>query len=437
MQSQSYFRPCGWLAAAPAAVLLGICCLPAWAQTNYSYYDPAKNAGSAPSSTAPAKPGAPAAAANQAPACYSSQQSSVGGAVNETTCSQTKDGRKLESKSIQLSTAAGGPGSSYQEKDETVQVGPDTTRTVKTLLAPDADGYMRPIRVTVEETRQLPGGKESVVRTVSTPDLNGQLHVAQKEVSQTTPKGPGEQETHTTLLMPGSNGQLAPVIKTDQIEQKKGDEVQIRATQSRPDANGGWAPSLVQETVRKPGKDGSTTEEQKLYQPGLGGKLQLSRRKLTRQWTDKKGAQQSVEETYSGNAPGANHDAGGQLGLAERVSTTRKPGKNGAQEVRQKIETSNYGAPWAGLTVSGQVDETIRPAGNGRVETDQKVYAPNGNGRLSQISVFTGQAPAEQAAQPEKKQPEKKPQEIKAQEKIAQPSAKGKGRAHSAKGKQK
>jgi hypothetical protein len=431
---QSPWQQSGWLVAATLAVVLGIGGVAARAQSNYGYYDPAKKAEPASQTAAPGTSTAPAAPTNQAQTCYSSRQSSVGGAVQESTCTETKDGRKLESKSIQLTTAAGGAGSSYQEKEETVQVDPNTTRTTQTLLAPDADGNMKPVRIIVEETRHLAGGKETVVRTVSTPDLNGHLQVNQQEVSQTTPKGSDEQETQTTLLMPDSGGQLAPVIKTNQIERKKGEEVEVRSTQMRPDGNGGWAPSLVEESVEKPDKNGVVTKEQKLYQPNIVGKLQLSQRKVTRQWKDKTGAEQSVVETYSGNSPGTSNYPEGRLGLVERVSTTREAGEDGALVVQQKIETSNYGAPWQGLTVSGQVEETTRPVGGGRVETYRKIYAPNGNGRLTQISVFSGQAPAEQAAPPEKKEQEP---EKKAQEKKAQRVSKGKGSSSSGVGKRK
>jgi hypothetical protein len=408
MRAKRYCRMTGWIAAGFAAGVLGLSSVPARAQTNYGYYDPgAKSqpaAPSAPGKKAPAKASAPA---NQASSCFSSQQSSVGGAVHETTCTQTKDGRALESQTVEMTTAAGGPGSRYQEQDESVQVDPDTKRTTKTLLAPDADGNLKPVRVIVEETRKLADGGESVVRTVSAPDLNGRLQVAQKEVTESAPKGANEQETHKTLLMPGSAGQLEPVIKTAEIQQSKGGEVQTHSTQMRPDGNGGWTPAVVEQTVKKPANGGGTTEEQKLYQLDAEGKLQLTRRKVTREWTDKKGEQKSVVETYSGNYPGATEYQTGRVGLVERVSTTRKPGKDGAEHVEQKIETGNYAAPWEGLAVSGQVNETIRPAGNGRVETKREVLVPDGNGRLAQVSVFTGQAPARQAGAPQEKKAEK------------------------------
>jgi hypothetical protein len=424
MKAKRFCRTPGWIAAAFAAGVLGLCCVPARAQTNYEYYDP--GAKSQPAATsAPGKKAAAPGAGNQAQTCYSSEQSSVGGAVHETTCTQTKDGRKLESQSVQMTNAAGGPGSRYQERDETVQVDPETTRTTKTLLAPDADGNLKPVRVIVEETRQGSGGGENVVRTVSTPDLNGKLQVTQQEVTESAPKGPNEQVTHKTLLAPGSSGQLEPVIKTDEIQQSQGGEVKTHTTQMRPDGNGGWAPSLVQQTVKVPAKGGGSTEEQKVYQLDPEGKLELTGRKVTREWTDKKGQQKSVVETYSGNYPGTNEYQSGQLGLVERVSTTRIPGKAGGEQVEQKIETGNFAAPWEGLTVSGQVNETIRPAGNGRVETQREVLAPDGNGRLSEVSVFTGQAPAKQASTPQKEKA-----------KGAQPSS-GKQASPSAGGEQK
>jgi len=404
MSRKVFFQTSGWAAAAVAAGILGICSISARAQTNYGYYDPGESAQPPAAKPAPAKkPAAPAAApapSSQAEACFSTQQSSVGGAVQETTCTETMDGRQLATRNTQMTTSGGGPGSKYQEQDETVQVDPETTRTTKKLLAPDADGNMKPIQVITEETRKLSGGQESVVRTVSRPDQNGQLQVEQKELTETAPKGSNEQEMHTTVLMPGSAGQLEPVIKTDQVQQKNGKEVETHTTQMLPDGNGGWTASLVQQSVTKPGENGGSTEEQKVFQVGPEGQLRLTQRKLTREWTGENGEQKSVVETYSGNYPGTNEYQQGQLGLVERVSTTRTVGKDGTQEIQQKTETANLLAPWEGLRVTGQVNETSQPAGDGRVETKREVLGPDSDGRMTQISVFTGEAPAQQTAAP-------------------------------------
>ena len=319
----------------------------------------------------------------------SSLQQSPDGHLNPTRTSQTHtevDGRIVNKTTVERL----GPDGRYvlfsETEKESVRVNDTTVLNVERSFGSDSNGNPTLIQETQEESRRLPGGEERITRTDSRPDANGRLQVVRRELEDSKQASSNVRVTNTTVLLTGANG-LPPAVQTEQRETKSSDGgVQSTKSTFVADGNGRWQLGEVRESTTKQGDGGASSTEQRVLRPDSNGHLSVVERTVERQ-KQVSGEKRDTTETYSTNVPGQAGDD--RLQLVERATTVQQTSSKGGQSTTQRVERPSPGAPSAGLQVTQEALDILRPSGSGASET-RTVLAPDANGNLDQVWVDIG-----------------------------------------------
>ena len=293
----------------------------------------------------------------------------------------------LDKRSVQIRNSDG-HFERYQDIErETLQLDATTVRITTRTFGREINGTRTLVQVTEEEKHTLPDGESDVVRITSNPDVNGALQPVQREIVETKRIGMDVAETKTTVLLPSINGGVAPVLKTDEIRrQGANDTVEIIKTTSLSDGSGSWQVGEIRQVAtRQDGKNRSTEED--VSRRDAEGKLSQVSHVVSNESESASGEKRNTVEIYSVDIPGATPD--GRLHLVER--TTSKGYRTSATAERiseQQVEQLNPGDPSSGLHVSIVTKDKVRPGPSGAQAT-RTIRMRDTNGTFGVVWVDT------------------------------------------------
>ena len=261
-----------------------------------------------------------------------------------------EDGRTVETHSVVAPSINGGYKTISETERETIRIDANTVRVVERLFS-SWGGERRLFKMTEEERRTEPGGRESVVRTISTLGASGQWQVQERDVEETVLTAPDKRETRKTMLGIIA-GELVPVQQLEETEHRKGNLVEIQRKLHTPAPTGHADVLEVQQILVTPTKDGPTTEERKYstYVPG-----------------------------------GAGSD--GELHLVQQrnLSVTTTP--DGSTRTEQQVQQVNPGAPYDDLRTTTLVVGTSQPLGRRGTNAREEVRVLDVNGAFPVVWV--------------------------------------------------
>lgn len=323
----------------------------------------------------------------------SSQQGDPGGAENpyRTSTTHTEVNGHIIDKTI---VEVRGPDGRYvpysQTERESVKVNDSTTRTTERSYGTDANGQRVLTQQTQEEKKSSPGGDSNVVRTVSNPDANGSLQVVQQTLVNTKQIAPGSTDTNTTVMSANGSGGLSPTVRIEERQrQTDAKTTQFTKSTSLNSGSGGWNLSEVRQGTMKQDA-GGTNKDESVLRPDADGKLAVVERTVTRAADSASGDKRDTTETYSTNVPGQAGDEG--LKLVKRESTVQRKNTNGGSSTIQQVERPDPGDPSAGLHVTQQAIDIVRPGSNGVAQQTSTIVTTDANGNTNTVWVDMGRS---------------------------------------------
>jgi hypothetical protein len=312
--------------------------------------------------------------------------------------------RTTETQSLQRLNSDGNYEPYLDVEKETVKVNATTTRTVERSYATDPQGQRKLMQVTEEESRTISAGgaagvgrEVKTVRDTSNPDANGGLQLVHKEIEDSKQLSPDLKETKVSILTPDINGGLSESIRTEARETRTGEHTtQFQKTTSMPDGEGHWQPQEVKKgVITQNGKQ--QTKEETVLRPDSEGKLEVIQRTVSKEAAGADGETRATTDTYSIDLPGAARD--GDLHPVERVTTSHRAGQSG-QSTQTQVEQPNPGSPTAGMRVTGETIDIVRPGSDGTTRESRTIESLGGDGSLGVVWVDMGSSnkPAAQGA---------------------------------------
>ena len=264
-------------------------------------------------------------------------------------------------------------------EEETIQVNPETTRTVTRTYHDDGYGSRRLVRV-AEETRTVTeDGQEEAVRTISNPDANGRLQVQMEETQRVVARGDNEFEVQTVVTRPGANRGLQPMEQYVQTELRQADgTVELDRIYYVLGSDRQWQPLERRTAVTRAVGEERRTEEE-VYRADLNQRMSLSDKITSREWQTEDGTVQRTIETRNVNSQG-------RLELAERVSTVQSTGPDGAVETVQNVEVRHQGG--GRMQPSKRIVSSFSPGDGDGGSSEIRVETPDGNGRLTLVGTY-------------------------------------------------
>jgi hypothetical protein len=284
-----------------------------------------------------------------------------------------------------------GPDGRYEPyldiEKESVKVDANTVRVIERTFGRDSNGQRVLTQVTEEERRTSRDGDMKSVRTTSNPDANGSLQVVQREIQETRKTGPGAEDTKTTVFTPNINGGLAATMQIQEHQKRSDDHtIEVRKSTFLPDGNGSWQIGEVKEgVINDNGKQRS--QEEQVLRPDSEGKLSAIAWTLSKESESGRGEKRTTVDTYSIDIPGSTRD--GNLHLEQRVTTLQRANADGGQSTEKQVERRNPGDPAAGLRVTTEAIDIVRPGTDGATTT-QTIRSLDANGDLGIVSVDMG-----------------------------------------------
>lgn len=319
-----------------------------------------------------------------------SQQSDPSGALNPTRSRTTHsevNGHVIEKTIVE----ARGPDGRYvpysETERESVRVNDTTVRSVERSYGRDPDGRRTLTQQTQEETRSFADGTKKVTRATSNPDGNGGLQVVQRAEIDSKVVSPDVRETKTTVFSADGSGRLGATMQIEERERKTDiSTVQFTKSTSLSDGAGHWTLSEVREGTTQQDV-GGTTKDERVLRPDSNGKMAVVERTVSQQPA---GDQNGSTETYSTNVPGHAGDEG--LRLVRRESTMRRTGTGGERQTTRRVEQTNAGDPGAGLHVTQEAIDIVRPRANGVAQQQSTVMTTDANGNTNAVWVDMGKS---------------------------------------------
>ena len=290
-----------------------------------------------------------------------------------------QDGRTIETRTVEGPSINGGYAPLIETEQQTIRLNPNAVTVVTRQYSRDANGNRQLLGVAEEQRSTAADGRETVVRTSSTADVNGRLQVDQREVRETVPAGDGARQTTSTISRQTANG-FQPVLRSQQIEQRKGDVTEQQTIALVPDGNGNFVPLSRTESTTTKTASGQTKDERIYRENGLANHLTLVQRDVTAESRDAQGGQR-VAQTYSVFVPGASPNPG-SLVLVQQVSSSRQKA-----QAKQQIEMINWGNPSSGLQLANSAIQASQPAGSRETKGQAVVRCPDGSGALRVVWV--------------------------------------------------
>jgi len=318
-----------------------------------------------------------------------SQQVDQTGTANPTrtrTTHSEADGRVIEKTVVE----AKGPDGRYvpysEIERESVRVNGTTVRNVERSYGRTPDGQRTLTQETKEESRSLPDGERKMTRTTSNPDGNGALQVVQRALIDSKEVSPGVRDTRTTVFSADGSGGLAPTVQIVERERQTGTKaVEFSKSTSLSDGAGHWILSEVREGTTRPETDGGSTKEERVLRPDANGKMAVAERTVSKHSA---GEQSGTTETYSTNVPGLAGDEG--LRLVRRESTVQRNGGSGERSTTRRVEQTNPGDPQAGLHLTQEAIDIVRPAANGTAAQSSTIVTSDSTGQRTVVWVDMG-----------------------------------------------
>lgn len=315
----------------------------------------------------------------------SSQQADPNGTTNptRTRITHTEVNGRIVEKTIVEARGPDGRYAPYSEIErESVRVNETTTRSVERSYGRHPDGRRMLTQETQEEARSLPDGESKTTRTTSNPDGNGALQVVQRAEIDSKVVGPGISDTKTTLFSADGSGGLGATMQIEERERKTdAATVEFTKSTSLSDGAGRWTVSEVREGTTRQDAGGMTKEE-RVLRPDSNGKMAMAERTVTKQPV---GGQNDTTETYSTNVPGQAGNEG--LRLVRRESTVQRIGNGGERSTKRQVELTNPGDPGAGLRVTQDAIDIVRPGTNGVVQQQSMIVTTDANGHVNAVWV--------------------------------------------------
>lgn len=267
---------------------------------------------------------------------------------------------------------------------ESVRVNDTTVRNTERSYGRTPDGQRVLTQESREESRSFPDGEKRVTRTTSNPDGNGALQVVQRALIDSKQTSPGVRETKTTLFSADGSGGLAASMQIEERERKT-DAATVEFTKSTSlvDGAGHWTVSEVREgTARQDA--GGTTREERVLRPDSNGKMAVVERTVSTEPVGGGG----TTDTYSTDVPGQAGDEG--LKLVRRETTVQRTGAGGGRQTTRLVEQTNPGDPGAGLRVTQEAIDIVRPGANGTAQQQSTIVTTDANGRMNAVWVDMG-----------------------------------------------
>ncbi len=283
-------------------------------------------------------------------------------------------GVRLNTHTLEKLTLGSQYGSASEAEKETVPLGAHGTRTTIKIYGRDVNGNRQLLETAVEEVRNLPDGRTDATRTVSRRGADGRLRTIRKDVQETTPTGTDSYQTTLTIDLPGPSGSLVRTEQMVQTEKAKGENlIEIDRTHMLKSGGGGWETSDRRISTTRKTDDQYSTDEA-IYRYDTNGNYKLDQRMSSRQWRDSQGQEQREVSTYRS-------DLSGRLNLDTRTRIVKQNMPDGTSQTTQTLEQQNPVAPSQGMRLVEQVTEYVRLAGDGQLERDLYVQAPDPNGQ--------------------------------------------------------
>ena len=184
-------------------------------------------------------------------------------------------------------------------------------------------------------------------------------------------------------------------MQTEERERKTdATTVEYTKSTSLADGVGHWTVSERREgTTRQ--DSGGTTKEERVLRPDADGKMALVERTVNK---EPAGGSRTTE-TYSTNIPGQAGDEG--LHLARRESTMERNGSGGDRRTTKRVEQTNPGDPRAGLQVTQEAIDIVRPGPNGVARQQSTIVTRDANGNTNAVWVDMGNSAKPAAAKVE------------------------------------
>lgn len=293
--------------------------------------------------------------------------------------------RILDKRSLQIARSAGHFEFYEDTETETLWVDASTVRITTRTFAQDGTGRRTLVDVTEESKHALPNGNSNTTRITSHSDLNGSLQVIKREIVETKSVGNDTEETNTTVLLSSINGGFAPAVKTQEIRKRgANDTIQSQTTLLR-DGAGNWQTREIRQNTTSQ-EAGKLSSEERILRRNAEGKLVEISRRLRTDSSSASGEEQTIVESYSLYLPGSAPD--GALHLVERTTGTRRTGRAGEQTMQERVEQTTPGDPQSGLRLSVLINETMRPGPSG-LEATRMIRMRDANGSFGVVEVDT------------------------------------------------
>lgn len=319
-----------------------------------------------------------------------SQQSDPSGTFNPTRSHTTHsevNGHVIEKTIVE----ARGPDGRYvpysETERESIRVNDSTLRSVERSYGRDPDGRRTLTQQTQEETRSFSDGAKKVSHTTSNPDGNGALQVVQRAEIDSKVVSPGVRDTKTTLFSADGTGGLGATMRMEERERKTSSgATEFTKSTSLLDGAGHWTVSEVREgTTRQDA--GGTTKEERILRPDSNGKMAVVEQTVSKEPT---GGGGGTTETYSTNVSGQAGDEG--LRLVRRESTVQRAGTGGERQTTRRVEQTNPGDPGAGLRLTQEAIDIVRPGANGVAQQQSTIVTTDSNGTMNAVWVDIGKS---------------------------------------------
>ena len=270
---------------------------------------------------------------------------------------------------------------------ESIRVNDTTVRTIERAYGTGSDGRSTLTQQIEEESRSFADGAKKVTRTTSNPDANGTLEVVQRALIDSKVVSPDVRETKTTLFSANGSGGLGPTTEIEERERRTdATTVQFTKSTSLSDGAGHWTVSERREgTTRQ--QAGETTKEESVLRPDSNGRLALVERTVSQQSQSGLGERNDTTEKYSTDVPGQAGSEG--LRLVRRESTVERRGAGGESRTTRQVEQPNPADPAAGVRVTQEAIDIVRPGANG-VAHQSAIVTSDANGQMNTVWVDMG-----------------------------------------------
>jgi hypothetical protein len=298
-----------------------------------------------------------------------------------------QDGRTSEKKVVEGPSINGGYAPLVETEQQTIQLNPNAATVVTRQYSRDANGKRQLVAITEEQRSTAATGRETLLRITSNVDLNGRLQVVQREVRETVPAGDDTWQTTSTISRQTANG-FQPVLRSQQIEQRKGDVAEQHTTVLVPDGNGNFVPLSRTESTTTKTASGQTKDERIYRVNGYFDHMTVVQHDVSTESKDAKGSH-SATQAYSVFVPGA-FPVPGSLAFVRQISSSRQTAPDGSSQAKQQLQVINSGNPSSGLQLVTSASGTSQSA-DGQTTRQIVVRSSDGNRNFRVVWIHNSQ----------------------------------------------